>query len=335
MIGEGNLETLINIFMKEYVSLDSHMSIFWISVHFVIGILFYLATFKGVTLIRATRLTWQNSFKPSKSFAQDAKIFIIKLVLSDIVIFSILGLYISEYDIRTYLVQALGVEFPVTYQKSVTIDVLFTVSFFLVYDFSTFLYHFAGHKIPALWALHKMHHTATSLNLLTAKRIHVIEDLNYYMFKGVFLSLLYIGFLKLGYRPSQVLLFGFFPLIFGFFLCLSNFRHSEIPVYWSRPWSYVFLSPAHHQIHHSLRKEHMGKNAGLFLSVYDRLVGNYVEPVDLDKVKYGISEESPDGGIGDNLWRIYFLDTPREYIRSIFTKGVKQKGSHDGDFNIG
>jgi catechol 2,3-dioxygenase-like lactoylglutathione lyase family enzyme len=45
----------------------------------------------------------------------------------------------------------------------------------LCYDFVFFLTHYAMHRYPALWATHKVHHSAKVLTPLTRYREHFID----------------------------------------------------------------------------------------------------------------------------------------------------------------
>lgn len=55
--------------------------------------------------------------------------------------------------------------------------VLFTLSMLLAYDISYYLYHVAQHKVPFLWELHKVHHSAEVLVGITKDRVHPLDDL--------------------------------------------------------------------------------------------------------------------------------------------------------------
>ena len=45
---------------------------------------------------------------------------------------------------------------------------LYTVLFFVAYDFGRFVAHSALHDVPVLWEFHKPHHTAEVLTPMTA-----------------------------------------------------------------------------------------------------------------------------------------------------------------------
>ena len=52
---------------------------------------------------------------------------------------------------------------------------LYSLITLLLYDAIFYLIHYSEHKIPALWAIHKIHHSAEVLTPLTRYREHFIE----------------------------------------------------------------------------------------------------------------------------------------------------------------
>jgi len=54
---------------------------------------------------------------------------------------------------------------------------VFTLSLFVVDDLSRYTVHRLLHRVPCLWAFHKVHHTATALNPLTVYRTHPVEGM--------------------------------------------------------------------------------------------------------------------------------------------------------------
>lgn len=54
--------------------------------------------------------------------------------------------------------------------------VLFSLAAFVAEDFARFLVHFLAHRVPVLWELHKVHHSAEVLTPMTVYRTHPIES---------------------------------------------------------------------------------------------------------------------------------------------------------------
>lgn len=167
--------------------------------------------------------------------------------------------------------------------------VLFTLVLFVLDDFSRFFVHVLYHRVPLLWRFHAIHHSASQLTPLTLYRIHSVE-----MMINSCRSVLVLG------TVSGVFIFlfdgtiGLFEVagvsIFNalFNLAGANLRHSHV-------WlGYGFLekcviSPAQHQIHHSVAAAHIDKNYGSMLSVWDRMFGSWVASKGQQVERFGIS----------------------------------------------
>ena len=54
----------------------------------------------------------------------------------------------------------------------------------------------------------------------------------------------------------------------------GNFRHSNLFLRFPRSIEKWFLSPAQHQIHHSIEETHWNQNYGTWLSIWDRMSGS-------------------------------------------------------------
>src|SRR5437764_5907863 len=52
-----------------------------------------------------------------------------------------------------------------------------TLTLFLAYEFGYWVDHYLKHRVPALWELHKVHHSANVLTPLTLFRIHPLDGL--------------------------------------------------------------------------------------------------------------------------------------------------------------
>lgn len=152
---------------------------------------------------------------------------------------------------------------------------LFTGTMFLLDDFTKFLVHRWMHLWPVLWTLHKVHHSAETLTPVTVYRVHPLEGILYGLrsavAQGIAISLFVFLF---GSTVDLATIVGVNVLVFLFHVTGSNLRHSHINIsYW--PWlEYVLISPAQHQLHHSVAEEHYDKNFGAALAIWDWLFGS-------------------------------------------------------------
>lgn len=156
------------------------------------------------------------------------------------------------------------------------IAVAFSLTFFLLEDISRFGLHRLMHKVPALWHLHKVHHSATTLTPLTLHRIHPVEMTLYALRGWMVFTLVSGAFLYLAGRELTALhILGVDALGFLFNVLGANLRHSHIPLSFG-PFERWFISPVQHQIHHSSAPAHVDKNFGTCLAIWDKLGGSWV-----------------------------------------------------------
>lgn len=152
--------------------------------------------------------------------------------------------------------------------------VAMTVLLYLAYEFAYWLDHVLSHRVPILWEFHKVHHSAESLSALTNYRVHPVDTIKFYniaaLVTGVTAGLL--GYI-LG-RPSEALAVGGGNLlVFASSTALTHLQHSHLWISLPGRWGRWLLSPAHHQIHHSIEQRHHDRNFGSTTALFDRLFG--------------------------------------------------------------
>jgi len=166
---------------------------------------------------------------------------------------------------------------------------LFTIAMVLAWDFSATLAHLLKHKIPVLWEFHKVHHSAEVLTPVTALRRHPVDAL-----VGSVLVTLSLGgaaalwHLVMGRGVEPLTIFGSFAGIYLWRLLGYNLRHSHIWISYGDFWNRVFISPAQHQVHHSIDPKHYDTNFGHIFSFWDRLFGTLYLPRHNERVTFGI-----------------------------------------------
>ena len=171
---------------------------------------------------------------------------------------------------------------------------LYSLFMLLCYDFIFFLMHYSEHKIPALWAIHKVHHSAEVLTPLTRYREHFLEAplyavgaaLSFGFATGVF-SWLFADSI------TQATLFniGFFSLMFGL---TGSFRHYHVALHYPRWLAKWLHSPVMHHIHHSYLTQHWDKNFAAVTSIFDRLFGTLYIPVKDEHTPWGLGPATQD-----------------------------------------
>jgi sterol desaturase/sphingolipid hydroxylase (fatty acid hydroxylase superfamily) len=181
--------------------------------------------------------------------------------------------------------------------------VIYTVLFFVAYDFARYLAHSLLHDVPLLWQFHKVHHSAEVLTPLTNFRAHPVElflmaavpNLATGLVSGVvwYLAADAIGFYT--FLGAHVFMTGFNTI--------ANLRHFQVWISFGPVLNRWFISPAHHQIHHSSDPRHFGRNRGFELAIWDRLYGTLFVPGAAEELRLGLGDGSD--GAWHSVGRMY------------------------------
>jgi sterol desaturase/sphingolipid hydroxylase (fatty acid hydroxylase superfamily) len=165
-----------------------------------------------------------------------------------------------------------------------------TLVLFLAYELAYWLDHWLCHNVPALWEIHKVHHTAEALSPLTNFRVHPIESLTFYNIAALFTGVAN-GALAYGLGPSgRLSLLGVDAAIFTYMFTVAHLQHSHVWISFNGWLGRVVLSPAHHQIHHSTDERHFGSNLGSALAIWDWMFGTlYVPAARRECLKFGVA----------------------------------------------
>jgi hypothetical protein len=107
----------------------------------------------------------------SQSFHTDLKIYLIRK-LTDF-IFLVPGAYVL-FLVSDGIYDGLSLLGTTPYSSGTSTALVLGVACILIIaaEFNAFLWHYLEHKVPFLWELHKVHHSADNLNPLTNKRSH-------------------------------------------------------------------------------------------------------------------------------------------------------------------
>mgnify|MGYP001386947709 CR=1 FL=1 len=194
--------------------------------------------------------------------------------------------------------------------------VLFSLTLFLIDDWSKFILHKALHRIPLLWCFHKVHHTAEVLTPFTVYRTHPVEAILFGLRSVVSKSIVLAVFVY--FFASQVELFSIIGVnifLFIFNIVGANLRHSHIWLSYGRILGHVFISPAQHQIHHSIDEQHRDKNFGAVLAIWDWMDGSlWTTSLKREKLKFGALGASSKS----HNMRYIFLIPFYEFVNIIF-----------------
>ena len=134
----------------------------------------------------------------------------------------------------------------------------------LLLDLAVWAQHWATHRVPLLWRMHRVHHADRDLDMSTALRFHPLEIALSMLFKmGVALAL---G------APLWALIV--FELLLAL-LPMFNHANLALPLWLDAVLRLVIVTPDMHRVHHSTRRIEHDSNYGFCLSIWDRLLGTY------------------------------------------------------------
>jgi sterol desaturase/sphingolipid hydroxylase (fatty acid hydroxylase superfamily) len=169
--------------------------------------------------------------------------------------------------------------------------VIFTVAMMFVHDFGDWAFHYIMHKVPALWELHKVHHSAELLVGVTRYRVHPIEVFMNKAWDGVVGGMIYGLWLFIAVNPAEIAIFGISIYRIRSIIILETTRHTHYKISFGKLMDKIVISPHYHQLHHSAAPKHFDKNFGSTLAIWDRLFGTFCAPEPGENFVFGLSDE--------------------------------------------
>ena len=141
-------------------------------------------------------------------------------------------------------------------------------------DLGEYAFHRAQHALPALWAMHSLHHSDPHFDSTTAARHFwaepVIKSLTVWLAVGVLFKA----------SPAVV-------AIYAAATYLNLLIHSNTRLHLGR-LSWLVNTPAYHRLHHSASPEHWDCNFAALLPVYDLIFGGYRRPGARERPRTGL-----------------------------------------------
>jgi sterol desaturase/sphingolipid hydroxylase (fatty acid hydroxylase superfamily) len=187
----------------------------------------------------------------------------------------------------------------------------------LLGDLVFFVSHYLMHKVPFLWHFHKVHHSAAVLTPITVHRVHPVESLVNGIVAAIFSAVMASTYTVVSENHANLFtIWGVNIITFSFFLCAHQLRHSHIWLSFGPFLNVIFISPAQHQIHHSVDPKHLNKNFGYMLAIWDACIGSLYTPRCRETLRYGL----PDGEDKEfsTVAKLYFLPFAKS-VRGLFT----------------
>ena len=308
---------------NQFIDPKKRVFLFYILISILIAAVWFMIN-KKLSLKKTLIKIFDKKIFFSKSAKSDYKIFLI----NQLIMMIISPFLITQLTIATALyfyfhtIDWLSAGMFVGIAK-IYIILSFTIFQFTIDDFSKYIVHRFMHKWPVLWALHKVHHSATVLTPMTVFRTHPLEGIIFSLRSAITQAIgISLFFYLFGNLVSLYTIVGVNVFVFVFNILGSNLRHSHIGIRYWKWLEYIFISPAQHQLHHSVAFEHHDKNFGAALAVWDWLFGSLHHSVEFETLHLGIKKDQKE--TTHNLRNLYF-DPINEIKKHIFNKIKKIK----------
>lgn len=223
---------------------------------------------------------FQALFSPRVWLSRSARSDYLVLIVNQAVMMGLAPRLVSKLALATLLFETLHVLFngrPSLFPDAPAwvIASSFTLVLFVLDDAAKYILHRLLHQWPILWAFHKVHHTAETLTPITVYRTHPVEGVLFALRATIVQAIAVAAFIFFfGERAELVTVLGVNAALFLFNATGSNLRHSHVHISYGRRLEKILISPAQHQIHHSIARRHHDKNFGAVLALWDWIGGS-------------------------------------------------------------
>jgi sterol desaturase/sphingolipid hydroxylase (fatty acid hydroxylase superfamily) len=140
-------------------------------------------------------------------------------------------------------------------------------------DFFFYWIHRTEHSSRFFWAVHATHHSSEYFNLSVGFRSSVLEPIYRFVF--------YLPLPLLGFEAKDIMLSFSITQIYGLLVHTQYIK--RIPIY-----EWVFVTPAHHRVHHAMNVRYLDRNMGMWIILWDRIFGTFQDELPEDKPVYGL-----------------------------------------------
>ena len=281
---------------KAFLAPGSHISLLSLlsALLVALGVLAFRRYKKGrrIRLKALLRALFPKQIVLSKSSLADVGYFYFNVFVFGIIfgwaLLSYDSLSRGSTDLLTRMFGAVGPALPPIAACSII-----TVMLFLAYELGYWFNHYLSHRVPFLWEFHKVHHSATALTPLTNFRVHPVYMCIFINILAVCMGLANgVGDYLLGQPASQYGLSETNIILVFFIYLYVHLQHSQLWISFTGWLGHLFMSPAHHQIHHSRNPAHFNKNLGSCLALWDWMFGTlYVPRAEREALEFGVEPD--------------------------------------------
>ena len=168
------------------------------------------------------------------------------------------------------------------------------------WELSTWVWHFAAHRIRIFWCLHAPHHAPVRMNMSVAW-VHFFAE------GWVTTPIQLVLLMALGVRPEMLLVLKTFEALWGTFIHAGERSFATGRLGWAR---FFIITPSHHRVHHARNPLYMDTNFCTLLPLWDWLFGTLQPLRDEVAIEYGTTRAVDPGNFTDfyfgecrALWR--------------------------------
>src|SRR5262249_20382239 len=247
-------------------SIGSHFSLTSLAAALLIATIFFVwqrvRRGRRVRLRTILRALFPKRILRSRSNEADIGYLIFNVFVYSVMFgWAVLSYQFISNGIISGLVTLFGPVSPSTLPAYVTRSVI-TVMLFLAYELGYWFNHWLTHKVPLLWEFHKVHHNAEVLTPLTNFRVHPV-------YTWVFTNILALsaavangfGNYMFGETAYQYALSDTNIILVLFIHAYVHLQHSHMWIAFRGVLGRIFVSPGHHQVHHSSNPKHFTKTS--------------------------------------------------------------------------
>jgi sterol desaturase/sphingolipid hydroxylase (fatty acid hydroxylase superfamily) len=193
---------------------------------------------------------------------------------------------------------------------------------FIAEDFAFYIEHRIDHYCRLFWAVHLTHHSSEEFNLTTGFRSSVFQPVYRFMY---FIPLTLVGF-----HPIDILFMYSITQTYGIIVHTRYIK--KLP----KIIEAIFVTPAHHRVHHASNIIYLDKNMGMCLIIWDKMFGTFQDELPEEPVVYGLTTAVPEANNPFSHvfyeWKKMYKDMKRDLP---FTTKIKYLlmppgWSHDG-----
>lgn len=187
---------------------------------------------------------------------------------------------------------------------------------FAVSDFATYWVHRLHHDTKILWPLHAVHHSASVLTPLTAARQHPVSGIMSSTISSLIFGVTFgvlVGVFSPDLTFAEIAGANAFVVLFN--MTVTNFQHSHIWISFGPALEHIFISPAQHQVHHSVEPRHFNRNYGQALAIWDWMFGTLYVNRERETVTFGL-EGKADAPLMTHRFMPLLIDPVRRLLRA-------------------